>query len=124
MTAYRGRCVYCGKFLLKDFDTFWSTQEDHLYTRSARGALAEYLLPACFVCNNLRGNYLPRGAERMTSEQLIAKIRTYVMGQRKKKCDSDFATWSKEKRLWACNSTPRSTTALRASARRAGKRVR
>lgn len=103
MTASHGHCVYCKKFLLADFDTFWASHEDHLYTRKHIKGANEKIVMACGVCNNLRGDYLPEAWESMPEKELIDAIAEFIAQRRKAKEQDEYASWAVEKSEWAGN---------------------
>lgn len=90
-TKAGGRCEYCGKNLLDDFDVFWMTAEDHLKPRSVEETTSESenIVIACSVCNNLKGKYNPEGDNR---EEMITKARQYIFERRAEKIQ-DFLSW-------------------------------
>lgn len=54
------RCVYCGRDLCVDFETFMIAHEDHLVPLSKGGADSpENIVIACAVCNALKSNFVP-----------------------------------------------------------------
>ena len=89
------RCVYCGRDLMIDFDTFMITEEDHLIPLSKNGPDSdENIVTACSVCNRLKGNYMPDtefSAEK--KDQYIAKIREYIMDRKTIKM-KDYYSWT------------------------------
>lgn len=94
----RHRCVYCGRDLLVDFETFMMTEEDHLLPRS-KGGLDELdnVVTSCAVCNGLKANYVPEFQPDATNrEKYIADIRAYVMERRAAKM-AEFTTWTHPK---------------------------
>ena len=55
-----GRCVYCGKELLKKFGPSCEACGDHLLPRSLYPDLAQHvdnLVPACMGCNRMKHDY-------------------------------------------------------------------
>jgi CRISPR/Cas system Type II protein with McrA/HNH and RuvC-like nuclease domain len=78
------RCVYCGKYLLLDFETFYSAEKDHLVPRSKDGnEEVENFVLACNVCNRFKSNYKPEFELTANNrEQYIHDIRKYVMSRR------------------------------------------
>jgi len=82
-----GRCEYCGKSLLDNFDVFWTSQEDHLDPSSDRSS--ENIVIACNVCNNLKSNYKPNGKNR---QEKIGDARRYIFTKRAEKME-DFLSW-------------------------------
>ena len=54
------RCVFCGRFLLDDFDSWASLHTDHLVAKSHGGTdVEENLVTSCPTCNNLKGSFMP-----------------------------------------------------------------
>ena len=82
------RCVYCCRDMLADFETFWTAQQDHLVPGD--GDDPKNLVTACFVCNNLKGDFCPDGKNR---KERIASARAHVMARRAEKL-ADFASWT------------------------------
>ncbi|MFQ5868856.1 MAG: HNH endonuclease [Candidatus Zixiibacteriota bacterium] len=89
------RCVYCGRDLMLDFDTFMLSQEDHLIPKSKGGPHeSENIVTSCMVCNLLKGNYVPsQEYEKEKRQEYIATIRHYVMERRAEKM-ADFISWT------------------------------
>ena len=79
------RCVYCSRDLLHDFDAFWTVQQDHLDPKG--GADLENMMTACFVCNNLKGDFEPGGSCR---EEKIVSARQHIMKRRAEKIEDPF----------------------------------
>src|SRR3990172_570196 len=79
-----GRCVFCGRDLLTDFDTFWGfLDNEHLIPKSKGGlSTVDNHATACGSCNNLKGNFVPLGYETMTREQIIAACRAHIAPKR------------------------------------------
>ena len=89
------RCVYCGRDMLVDFETFMTVQEDHLVPRGKGGAdEAKNIVTACSVCNILKDDYTPtddyKPEERVA---YIAAIRKHVMSRRAE-CMAEFISWT------------------------------
>ena len=89
------RCVYCGRDMLVDFETFMTVQEDHLVP-TGKGGLnePENIVTACSVCNMLKGNYTPK--DDYNSEkpsEYIAAIREHIMHRRAVRM-ADFVSWT------------------------------
>lgn len=77
------RCVYCGKDLLGDFESWMSMEIDHLLPQGVEGgANADNSVTTCNVCNRLKGNWMPDEHENMTREELLAATRKYVLNRR------------------------------------------
>ena len=87
------RCVYCGRNLLADFDTWMTAQEDHLVP--AGETSPENLVTACFACNILRGNFTPQGLDCTpeTRGAYIRAIREEIMKRRARKT-REFIYWT------------------------------
>lgn len=86
------RCVYCGKYMLLDFETFQTSQLDHLVPSA--GNDPSNLVLSCFVCNNLKSNFVPSIALGPDNRAAyIQLVRVHVMGRRAE-CMQDFATWT------------------------------
>jgi len=89
------RCVYCGRDLMVDFETFMIVEEDHLVPQSKDGPheLAN-IVTACRVCNLLKGNFTP-GNEYSEEKRVeyIAKIRSHIMARRAERM-ADYACWT------------------------------
>ncbi len=91
------RCVYCGKYLLQDFDTFMITEVDHLYPRSKGGEdKLENTVTSCSVCNRFKGNYIPDiEFSSENRKKYIDAIRIYVMRKRTEYFNKIFVDWIK-----------------------------
>jgi CRISPR/Cas system Type II protein with McrA/HNH and RuvC-like nuclease domain len=89
------RCVYCGRDLLTDYETFAGVEEDHLIPLSKGGDdTVANVVSACAVCNRLRGHFLPDiPLSAGTRTQFLHAIRVYVMGRRAQKMQ-DFISWT------------------------------
>ena len=86
------RCVYCGKYLLLDFETFQTSQLDHLVPGA--GNTLDNLVLSCYVCNNLKSNFVPSlvlGPNNRSA--YIQLIRLRVM-ERRAESMQDFASWT------------------------------
>ncbi len=85
MTACDNRCVYCGKDMLIDFETFMTGEEDHLIPRS-RGGLddATNIVIACSLCNRLKAGWVPPNGESMDRKELVNAIREEILRRRLK----------------------------------------
>ena len=91
----KGRCVYCGRDMLVDFETFMTVQEDHLVPISTGGPdEVNNIVTACSVCNMLKGAYTPpdvyKPEERVA---YITAIREHVMSRRAE-CMAEFISWT------------------------------
>jgi len=78
------RCVYCGRFLLADFDSWASLHTDHLVPEAAGGDDSEEnMVTSCPTCNNRKGDFRP-GMELTTAsrKELIQTIRQHIAGRR------------------------------------------
>ena len=85
------RCVYCGRDMMVDFETFMMVEEDHLIPRSAGGADDEdNIVTSCAVCNRLKGAIVPTEGSRQAQ---IAEICAHVMARRAQRM-ADFFTWT------------------------------
>lgn len=99
--AAQGHCTYCCKNLMQDFDTFWTAQEDHLIPRKHQGTDEQSnIVIACFVCNNLRGSFMPSDEKvdyfaPNNREKLIDSIRAYVMKRRAEEISESYAGWTR-----------------------------
>ena len=90
------RCVYCGRNLLVDFETFMITEEDHLVPKSSGGEHELYnVVTSCAVCNRLKGTYVPKKIKlnKNNRDKYIADIRKYIMIKRSEHM-ADFTTWT------------------------------
>ena len=88
----RHRCVYCGKYLLLDFETFHTSQLDHLVPGSDNDL--SNLVLSCYVCNNLKGKHVPLGIDSsMDRAAYIQQVREFVMRARAVKMQ-EFASWT------------------------------
>jgi len=89
------RCVYCGRDLMVNFETFMICEEDHLIPLSKGGEdEEENIVTACAVCNRLKGSYKPELERTKTNRRdIIAEIRLEIMRQRAKHMNV-FALWT------------------------------
>ena len=78
------RCVYCGRFLLADFDSWASLHTDHLIPKSAGGDESEEnLVTSCPTCNSLKGVFRPKmKLTRASREAFIKAIRKHIAARR------------------------------------------
>ena len=78
-----------------DFETFMLTQEDHLVPRAKGGSNGlENRVIACYVCNNLKGFFVPEFELTATNRTAyIDAVRDHIMSKRSEKM-RDFATWT------------------------------
>ena len=88
------RCVYCGRDMLVDFETFMTVQEDHLVPTSKGGRNErDNIVTSCSVCNMLKGNYtLTDDYNPERRNEYIAAIREHIMHRRAVRM-ADFASW-------------------------------
>ena len=88
------RCVYCGKDMLSDFESFMSVEEDHLLPKSSNGADGpDNIVTSCNVCNRLKGNYKPQNIDIKDRSKYIADVRRYIMERRSVKI-KEFMSWA------------------------------
>lgn len=89
------RCVYCGRDLLADFDSFMLAQEDHLVPSAAKGSSdIDNLVIACYVCNKVKGAFVPEfSLTKSNRVKYINAIRDEIMKRRSKNM-RDFASWT------------------------------
>lgn len=88
-------CVYCGRNLLVDFESFMLTQEDHLVPIKSKGeSTLENLVIACYVCNKLKGRFVPDFALTDSNGiKYLNAVRDEIMMRRSKNM-RDFASWT------------------------------
>ena len=93
MTAYfrevfsrdKHSCVYCGKNMLQDFDTFYTSEEDHLVPKRKGGEIddTQNIVIACSVCNRFKGGFTPEFAySNEDRERYIESIRKHINDRR------------------------------------------
>ena len=89
------RCVYCGRDMLVDFETFMTVQEDHLVPTSKEGPHeSDNIVTACSVCNMLKGNYTPNfDYDPKNPGKYIAAILEHIMHRRAVRM-ADFLSWT------------------------------
>jgi len=89
------RCVYCGRDLMVDFETFMIVEEDHLVPSSKGGPHeAANIVTTCAICNRLKGDFAPD--EEYSKEkrvEYIAKIRSHIMARRAERM-ADYMSWT------------------------------
>ena len=91
------RYIYCGRDMLTDFETFQTTELDHLVPASRGGPDAtENLVTACSVCNRLKGNFDPGDYDPLKTEEYIDSIRRHIMKRRAIRM-ADFISWTHPK---------------------------
>ncbi len=101
LQEFDGHCAYCGKYLLADFDTFMTAQEDHLVPSSKDGPDDKNnIVIACSVCNMLKSNKIP---DKITlkpenREEYIHEIRKIIMQGRVEKMKDYFSWFSKSEK--------------------------
>ena len=79
----RYRCVYCGRDMLSDFDSWMSLEIDHLIPVSKGGDDSlDNRVATCHVCNRLKGQSVPEGYETMSRDQLMVALRQMVLQRR------------------------------------------
>ena len=84
------RCAYCGRDLLVDFDAYMSAQLDHLVPKKEGGGNTdENKVPACSVCNILKGDFDPRptAAKPGGKKELLHAARVHIAKRRAEKID-------------------------------------
>ena len=89
------RCMYCGRDMLTDFETFMMVQEDHLVPKG-KGGLdeASNIVTACSVCNLLKSDYIPPYDYKPEEcGKYISDIRKHVMSRRAERM-ADFVSWT------------------------------
>ncbi len=75
-----GRCVYCGKNVLADFDSWMEAEVDHFVPRKAGGEdTLENCVLACSVCNGFKRDYEPKSLD--DARGYIAAERAARMGE-------------------------------------------
>jgi hypothetical protein len=78
--------------MLLDFETFQTAQLDHLVPGA--GDALENLALSCFVCNNLKGAFIPSiSLNPANRAAYIHQIRVHVMARRAERMQ-DFASWT------------------------------
>ena len=91
---HMGRCAYCGRDLLVDFDIYMSAHLDHLVPTTKGGNDSEEnLVLACSVCNILKGHFDPRSAEKNPTDKkdLIHAARAHIATRRVEKIEEYFS---------------------------------
>jgi len=82
----QGRCVFCGRDLKSDFDTFMMAEEDHLVPGSKSGYRRDMdnLVLACSVCNRLKADFVPNPPldPKKERKKYITAVRTHIMQRR------------------------------------------
>jgi len=89
------RCVYCGKDMLSDLDTFMSVEEDHLLPKSAGGDATDpaNIVTSCNVCNRLKGNFKPESIQPSDRGEYLAAVRAKISSRREQKL-KEFLSWA------------------------------
>ncbi|MFH0882873.1 MAG: HNH endonuclease signature motif containing protein [bacterium] len=95
------RCVYCGRWMLADFDTFMLTEEDHLLpVRHGGNDNDGNRVTACRVCNMLKHDYVPEGGADLLQEnkgKYLQLVRDHIALQRSKKL-AEYFSWIQSKK--------------------------
>ena len=79
------RCVYCGRDMLDDFESWMSLEIDHIIPKSKGGGDSiDNLVASCNVCNRLKSTFVPEGYEEMQKEELLRQIRANILEKRAK----------------------------------------
>ncbi len=89
------RCVYCGKWMLSDFDTFMLAEEDHLLPTKEGGCSDERnIVISCRVCNLLKGS-LSAGKDLYESDRAdyIQNVRDHIARRRADRI-GEFFSWT------------------------------
>jgi CRISPR/Cas system Type II protein with McrA/HNH and RuvC-like nuclease domain len=77
------RCVYCGRDMLVDFDSWMSIEIDHVVPASKGGADSiENLVTACSVCNKLKSRFVVEGFESKIVPEVLEAARVHVLKKR------------------------------------------
>ena len=88
------RCIYCGKNMLTDLDTFMSVEEDHLRPLSAAGAEGTAnIVTSCHVCNRLKGKFVPNDIDSKDRSAYISAVRSKILERRQEKL-KEFMSWA------------------------------
>ena len=89
------RCVYCGRDLLADFESFLMAEEDHLVPQYKGGdSSVENIVTACSTCNQLKGKYAPDDISASENKAAyFTAVRAHVMNRRAEKM-RDFLSWA------------------------------
>ena len=79
------KCVYCGKDMKNNLDSWLSLQIDHIVPASKGGKdNIENRATSCNVCNLLKLDYLPDNWELITKKQLVDKMSKFIKSKRDK----------------------------------------
>ena len=86
------RCVYCGKYLLLDFDSWQSIHTDHLVPSSKGGSDADdNMVTSCAVCNTLKGTFAPENdIETLGRRNYIQAMREHIQARRAQRMRAFF----------------------------------
>ncbi len=80
----RYKCVYCGRDMKDRFDDWMSLEIDHLIPVSkGRDDSLDNRVTSCHVCNRFKSNFLPENYKSLSRDELVDKIREYILGKRK-----------------------------------------
>lgn len=99
------KCAYCGRDILESYDTFSSSELDHLKPKSHGGPDDDpwNRVTSCGVCNNLKGPFDPSPSGLVTEEKFstcVAEAKAYVAAKRSGTVDNsyfrDYQYWLKE----------------------------
>jgi|TARA_B110000495_G_scaffold202293_1_gene221989 CRISPR/Cas system Type II protein with McrA/HNH and RuvC-like nuclease domain len=73
------RCVYCGRDMLSDFDTWMSIELDHVIPKAEGGDDSiTNRVTSCNLCNKLKGAFVPEGFAKMEQQELLEEIRGWI----------------------------------------------
>jgi 5-methylcytosine-specific restriction endonuclease McrA len=82
----QGRCVYCGRDMKADYDTFMMAEEDHLVPGSKNGYKRDLtnLVLSCSVCNRLKADFVPDPPidDKKERRRYITAVRAHIMQKR------------------------------------------
>jgi 5-methylcytosine-specific restriction endonuclease McrA len=77
------RCVYCGRDMLADFDSWMSIELDHIVPVSAGGGdELENRVTSCHVCNRFKSGYVPENYTELQPSEILHRARLHVLALR------------------------------------------
>ena len=107
-----GRCVYCCRDLMSDFEAFMIAEEDHLIPKSKDGPHEiQNIVTACAVCNRLKGTFIAEELQQLDDQEsrrefikkildnpkswrkYIEEVRAHIM-ERRAELMVYFASWT------------------------------
>lgn len=96
------KCIYCGRDLLENLDTFASCHLDHLRPKKFGGQDNEEFnrVAACGVCNSIKGSFDPLPGEAVTAESFSRAVQAAREYIKQKRCDEERCSYVRDYKYW------------------------